>query len=233
MLAPGTVARATDLKIVFTPIHGTGAVLTLPALEALGLDYVTVPEQEVMDGRFPTVQSPNPENAEALTLGMKLADETGADLVIATDPDCDRMGVAVRDETGKLVLLSGNQIGSLMAYYRLHTLFDQGILNDGNKARAVIIKTFVTTDLQRAIAEHYGVRCIETLTGFKYIGQKLGIYENALPDWARQGYRQRPESETRALRLQGIELSTCSAARKATATAARTSCATRTATARR
>ncbi len=85
------------------------------------------------------------------------------------------------------MLLSGNQIGSLMAYYRLHTLFDQGVLNDGNKARAVIIKTFVTTDLQRAIAEHYGVRCIETLTGFKYIGQKLGIYENALPDWVARG----------------------------------------------
>ena len=189
------------LKIVFTPIHGTGAVLTCPALEALGLNYVTVPEQMEMDGRFPTVQSPNPENAEALTLGTKLADKEGADLVMATDPDADRMGVAVRGPDGKLQLLTGNQIGSLMAYYRLKTLFDQGVLNDGNKGRAVIIKTFVTTDLQRSVAEHYGVRCVETLTGFKYIGQKLGQYEAALPAGDREGYRQKPESETRRLRL--------------------------------
>ena len=201
VLDPPMVSRAKDLRIVFTPIHGTGGVLTRPALEALKLTYTTVPEQDVMDGRFPTVKSPNPENAEALSMGMKLADEQDADLVVATDPDCDRMGVAARDEKGKLVLLSGNQIGSLMAYYRLHTLFDQGILNERNKKCAVIIKTFVTTDLQKAIADHYGVRCIETLTGFKYIGQKLGIYEAALPDWARDGYRQKPESETRALRL--------------------------------
>ena len=190
------------LKIVFTPIHGTGAVLTMPALIAMGLDPIIVPEQDVMDGRFPTVKSPNPENAEALSMGMKLADEQGADLVIATDPDCDRMGVAARGKDGKLALLTGNQIGSLMAYYRLKTLFDTGVLNDENKARAVLIKTFVTTDLQRAIAEHYGVRLIETLTGFKYIGQKLGQYENALPADVREGYRHRPESETRAARLQ-------------------------------
>ena len=99
------------------------------------------------------------------------------------------------------MLLTGNQIGSLLAYYRLKTLFDTGVLNDGNKARAVLIKTFVTTDLQRAIAEHYGVRLIETLTGFKYIGQKLGQYEQALPEEWRAGYRHQPESETRAARL--------------------------------
>ena len=104
------------------------------------------------------------------------------------------------------MLLSGNQIGSLMAYYRLKTLFDTGVLNDENKGRAVLIKTFVTTDLQRAIAEHYGVRLIETLTGFKYIGQKLGQYENALPAEMREGYRHRPESETRAAPLAGVEL---------------------------
>ena len=189
------------LKIVFTPIHGTGAVLTLPALDALRLNYVTVPAQTVMDGRFPTVKSPNPENAEALSQGMALADQDGADLVIATDPDCDRMGVAVRGSDGKLALLSGNQIGSLMAWYRLKTLFDQGVLNEGNKKNAVIIKTFVTTDLQKSIAAHYGVRCVETLTGFKYIGQKLGQYEAAIPAAAHEGYRHQPESETRALRL--------------------------------
>jgi phosphoglucomutase len=202
VLDPDMLARAKGLKIVFTNIHGTGGVLTRPALEAFGLDYVVVPEQEAMDGRFPTVKSPNPENAEALDLGLKLADKEGADLVIATDPDCDRMGVAVRDDNGKLTLLTGNQIGSLMAYYRLKTLFEAGVLNNSNKSRAVIIKTFVTTDLQKAIAAHYGARCVETLTGFKYIGQKLGQYERALPDSARQGYRQRPEAETRALRLE-------------------------------
>ena len=202
VLDPAMLAGAGgDLKIVFTPIHGTGAVLTLPALDALKLNYVVVPAQIVMDGRFPTVKSPNPENAEALSLGLQLADQDGADLVIATDPDCDRMGVAVRDGAGKLALLSGNQIGSLMAYYRLKTLFAQGVLNDGNKRNAVIIKTFVTTDLQKSIADHYGVRCVETLTGFKYIGQKLGGYEMALPAAEREGYRQKPESETRTLRL--------------------------------
>ena len=99
VLDPAMLAKASDLKIVFTPIHGTGGVLTRPALEAFRLHYTTVPEQDVMDGRFPTVKSPNPENAEALSMGMKLADEQGADLVIATDPDCDRMGVAARGRT--------------------------------------------------------------------------------------------------------------------------------------
>lgn len=189
------------LKIVFTPIHGTGGVITPQALGSFGLDVAVEPTQEMQDGRFPTVQSPNPENAEALSLGMQLADEIGADLVIATDPDADRMGVAVRDDGGGLTLLTGNQIGSLLAYYRLKTLFDTGVLDDGNKARAVLVKTFVTTELQRSIAEHFGVRCIDTLTGFKYIGQKLGQYEAALPGNDRAAYRRKPESETRALRL--------------------------------
>ena len=190
-----------DLRIVFTPIHGTGGVMIKPALEALGLSYQVVPEQDAFDGRFPTVKSPNPENAEALALGVALAEKTGADLLIGTDPDDDRVGVAVRGEDGKMALLSGNQIGSLMAYYRTKTLFDQGILKDENRQRAIIIKTFVTTDLQRAIAEGFGVKCVETLTGFKYIGEKLGQYEAALPAADREGYRRRPESETRALRL--------------------------------
>ncbi len=190
-----------DLRIVFTPIHGTGGALIVPALHALGLNVTVVPEQAKLDGRFPTVKSPNPENAEALSLGMKLADANGGDLVVATDPDCDRMGVAVRGDDGQLMLLTGNQIGSLMAWYRAKTYFDQGVLTEANKARGVIIKTFVTTDLQKAIAEHYGLRCVETLTGFKYIGQKLGLYEGELPAEAQARYRQLPESETRALRL--------------------------------
>jgi phosphoglucomutase len=147
------------------------------------------------------VKSPNPENAEALTMAIDLAEKENADLVVATDPDCDRMGAAVRAKDGKMKLLTGNQIGSLLAYYRTKTLFDEGILNKKNAARAVIIKTFVTTDLQKAIAEHYGLRCVETLTGFKYIGAKLGKYERAIPEKLRQKYVDLSEDETRRLRL--------------------------------
>ncbi len=153
------------------------------------------------DGRFPTVKSPNPENAEALAQAIALAQKEGADLVIATDPDCDRMGVAARDRNGEMVLFSGNQIGSLMAYYRVLKLVEQGVITSENAHRGVIIKTFVTTDLQKAIAEANGLRCVETLTGFKYIGEKLGKYEAALPADVRAKYRTLPESETRRARL--------------------------------
>ena len=115
VLDPELVAKARDLKIVFTSIHGVGGIITKPMLDRLGFKYLTVPEQEIQDGRFPTVQSPNPENAEALALGIALAKKENADLVVATDPDCDRMGVAVRNDSGELDLLTGNQIGSLMA----------------------------------------------------------------------------------------------------------------------
>jgi phosphoglucomutase len=121
--------------------------------------------------------------------------------VIATDPDCDRMGVAVRNRSGQMQLLTGNQIGSLMAYYRAKKLFELGVLNKENASRGVIIKTFVTTDLQKAIAQKFGLRCVETLTGFKYIGEKLGKYERALPGNARARYRDLSEDETRKLRL--------------------------------
>ncbi|MFL6541974.1 MAG: phospho-sugar mutase [Chthoniobacterales bacterium] len=171
------VRSQRDLRIVFTPIHGTGGVIVKPMLERFGFTFFTVPEQDQFDGRFPTVKSPNPENAEALTLAVALARKENADLVVATDPDCDRMGVAVRAANGEMKLLTGNQIGSLIAFYRAKTLFDRGVLNKENASRGVIIKTFVTTDLQKAIAEHYGLRCVETLTGFKYIGAKLRKYE--------------------------------------------------------
>src|SRR5204862_2843848 len=123
-------------------------------------------------------------------------------VVIATDPDCDRMGVAVRNRASEMELLSGNQIGSLMAYYRTKALFDRGILTKENASRGVIIKTFVTTDLQKAIAQHFGLRCVETLTGFKYIGAKLGNYEHAIPDRLRLNYVELSEDETRKLRLE-------------------------------
>ncbi|HZE12908.1 MAG TPA: phospho-sugar mutase, partial [Chthoniobacterales bacterium] len=148
----------------------------------------------------------NPENAAALRLGVELAEKNGADLVVATDPDCDRMGVAVRDQNDKMKLLTGNQIGSLMAYYRAKTLFDLGVLNAENAKRGVIIKTFVTTDLQKAIAEKFGLRCVETLTGFKYIGAKLRKYECAIPESLRENYVELTEQETRDLRLKHSSL---------------------------
>src|SRR5438105_1253538 len=201
VLDPTVIREAKSLKIVYTPLHGTGGVIIEPMLKRLGFNFEVVPEQDHFDGRFPTVKSPNPENAEALTMAIDLAEKEDADLVVATDPDCDRMGAAVRATSGKMKLLTGNQIGSLLAYYRTKTLFDQGVLNKENAARAVIIKTFVTTDLQKAIAEHYGLRCVETLTGFKYIGAKLGKYEQALPENVRQKYVDLSEEETRRLRL--------------------------------
>jgi phosphoglucomutase len=201
ILDRNVIRQAKSLRIVFTPIHGTGGVIIKPMLKQLGFQFEVVPEQDRFDGAFPTVKSPNPENAEALRLGVELASKNGADLVTATDPDCDRMGVAVRNASGEMELLTGNQIGSLMAYYRAKTLFDQGILNKENASRGVIIKTFVTTDLQKAIAEHFGLRCVETLTGFKYIGAKLGKYERALPPEKQKQYVDLSEEETRALRL--------------------------------
>ena len=201
ILDPRVIGEAKSLRVIYTPLHGTGSVIIKPMLKRLGFNFTVVPEQDRFDGRFPTVKSPNPENAEALTMAIDLAEKENADLVVATDPDCDRMGAAVRAKDGKMKLLTGNQIGSLLAYYRTKTLFDQGILNKKNAARAVIIKTFVTTDLQKAIAEHYGLRCVETLTGFKYIGTKLGKYERAIPEKLRQKYVDLSEDETRRLRL--------------------------------
>jgi phosphoglucomutase len=202
VLRPEVVTAEKDLKIVFTPIHGTGAVISVPVLRELGFDVATVDEQMEPNGGFPTVKSPNPENAEALARGMELADRTSAALVVGTDPDCDRMGVAVRNRAGELVLLTGNQIGSLLAYYRIHAFRAIGVLTDANKERCVIIKTLVTTDLQKAIAAKEGLRCVETLTGFKYIGEKLGKYEKQLPEAIRQRYRSLSEEETRRARLE-------------------------------
>ena len=195
------VREAKSLRIVYTPLHGTGSVIIRPMLNRLGFKFQIVPEQDGFDGRFPTVKSPNPEYGEALTMAINLAERENADLVAATDPDCDRLGVAVRTKNGKMKLLTGNQIGSLLAWYRIKTLFDKAVLNKPNAARAVIIKTFVTTDLQNAIADHYGVRCVETLTGFKYIGAKLAKYEREIPEQLRRSYADLAESETRRLRL--------------------------------
>ena len=202
VLRPDMVASQNEVKIVFTAIHGTGGIISVPVLRDLGFNVLTVAEQDKPDGSFSTVKSPNPENADALAMGIALAETEQADMVIGTDPDADRMGIAFRDQFGKMQLLNGNQIGSLLALYRTKTLKEQAVLNDENKARAVILKTVVTTDLQKAIAQREGLRCVETLTGFKYIGAKLGKYEAALPEEIRQVYRALPESETRSARLQ-------------------------------
>ncbi len=202
ILDPQIVSEAKSLRIIYTPLHGTGGVIIKPMLKRLGFNFQAVQEQDNFNGRFPTVKSPNPENAEALTMAIHLAQKEDADLVVATDPDCDRMGAAVRAKNGTMKLLTGNQIGSLLAWYRTKTLFDQGALNKENASRGVIIKTFVTTDLQKAIAEHYGLRCVETLTGFKYIGAKLGKYEQAIPEKMRHNYADLTEDETRSLRLE-------------------------------
>jgi phosphoglucomutase len=209
VLDPALISAAGGLKCVYTSIHGTGGTIIRPMLTKLGFHHSTVAAQEVADGRFPTVKSPNPENAEALALAIAQAREEGADLVIATDPDCDRMGVAVRNRAGEMELLSGNEIGSLMAYYRVLKLREQGVITAQNAGRCVLIKTFVTTDLQKQIAAANGLRCVETLTGFKYIGAKLGKYEQALPAEIRAQYRTLPEALTRAARLEHSSYYVC------------------------
>lgn len=189
-------------KMVFTNLHGTGGHINVPMLRGLGFEVLTVPEQDIQDGRFPTVDSPNPENGPALKMAIDLANTSGAEIVIGTDPDADRMGVAVRNKDGEMVLLSGNQIGSLMAWYRLKICFHLGWLTNANRTRGVLVKTFVTTELQTAIANAFGVSVVDTLTGFKYIAAKLKKYEVAIPADKKGDYRSLTQEQTRALRLE-------------------------------
>ncbi len=166
-----------SIRVVFSPIHGTGAISTIPVLRKLGVEVIEVPEQMEPDARFPTVKSPNPENAEALEMAIAKANEVNADIVIATDPDSDRMGVAVRNSEGEMVLLTGNQIGSLLADYRISTLKEGEIIPEEGGSNIALIKTFVTSPLQEAIANGHGIKTVNTLTGFKWIGAKLEAYE--------------------------------------------------------
>jgi phosphoglucomutase len=174
------VLLSTRLKIAFTNIHATGSVHSIPLLIHAGCDVKPVLEQLNFDANFPTVKSPNPENAEALALAVALAEREGCDVVLATDPDADRMGVAVRNRAGKMELLTGNQIGALLADYRLTKYKELGWIPAGGSDRACIIKTFVTTQLQDAIGRAHGVKVINTLTGFKWIAAKMRGYENQL-----------------------------------------------------
>ncbi len=159
-----------DCRIVYSPLNGTGLRPVLRALTESGYSRISVvPEQEEPDGNFPTCRKPNPEEREALQLGLELADRNGADLVMATDPDCDRIGIAVRDENGQFVLLSGNETGMLLLDYICSRHVETGTM----PADPVMIKTIVTTDIAERIAESYGVRTINVLTGFKYIGEQI------------------------------------------------------------
>lgn len=166
-----------DLKIVYTPLHGTGNIPARRVLKELGFENVyIVPEQELPDGEFPTVSYPNPEAAEAFELALKLAKEKDADLVLATDPDADRLGVYVKDsKTGEYITLTGNMSGCLLADYEISQIKElQGLPEDG-----ALIKTIVTTNMADAIAKYYNVKLIEVLTGFKYIGQQILGFEQS------------------------------------------------------
>ena len=168
MLSPESRARHKDLKIVYTPLHGCGVRLVPECLRRLGFENVYhVAAQDVSDGNFPTVASPNPEEPAAMKMALEEADRQGADLVMATDPDADRMGIAVRDNDGRLVQLNGNQAASIMTYYILTRWKELGKL-DSTK---YICKTVVTSQLLADIAASFGVKCYNVLTGFKYIGE--------------------------------------------------------------
>lgn len=178
-LSPEAVkAQCANLRIVYTPIHGTGYIPVTTMLSRMNIPFDLVEEQKSPDGNFPTVKLPNPENPDALALGIKLANEIKADVVIGTDPDADRMGVAVRREDGEFILLNGNQIGAMLADYILRRHTEKGDL----PKNAAIVKTIVTTSLAKKIAESYGAECIDVLTGFKFIGEKIN-------KWAVDGER--------------------------------------------
>ena len=166
MLSPDSVKNHADMKIVYTPLHGSGVRIVPALLDRIGFKSIYhVPEQDISDGNFPTVKSPNPENGEALTMAIALADKENADLVLATDPDADRVGIAVRDNEGKMVLLNGNQTGAILTYYILRRRTELGTLGP----KSFCVKTIVTTELIRAICEKYGVKIYNVLTGFKFI----------------------------------------------------------------
>jgi phosphoglucomutase len=167
-------SQGASLKVVYTPLHGTGAVPVDKALSDMGIGVTFVEEQRKPDGNFPTVAFPNPEEAAAMKLALELAKKENAHLVLATDPDADRLGIAVPDGNGEYTLLSGNQLGALLLDYILSSKKELGTL----PARGAYVKSIVTTELGRLIAADYGVECIDVLTGFKYIGEKMREFES-------------------------------------------------------
>ncbi len=169
-LSPEIIAKNADMKIVYTPIHGTGVRLVPASLKNYGFrNIIHVDAQDVSDGNFPTVKSPNPEEPAALAMAIEKAKETGAELVIATDPDADRVGIAAKNNKGEWELLNGNQTGSILIYYLLNKWKENGKL----KGKEFIVKTIVTTELLAAMAKDFGVEYYDVLTGFKFIADAI------------------------------------------------------------
>jgi phosphoglucomutase len=173
-LSPEIIQRQKDFRIVYTPIHGSGVRLVPMALKSLGFENIyNVPEQDVTDGNFPTVHSPNPEEHAALNMAIEKAKEVDADLVMGTDPDADRVGIAIKDSSGKFILLNGNQTASILINYLLSKWAEKGKLN----GKEYIVKTIVTTELLTEIADKYNVQHFDVLTGFKYIADVINKFE--------------------------------------------------------
>ena len=176
-LSPDAVERYHDMKIVYTPLHGTGVILVPESLRKYGFtNILTVKEQNIPDGNFPTVESPNPEERSAMKMAIELAESEKAEVVLATDPDADRIGMALRDENGQYVLLNGNQTCSLLVYYIVKRWSELGRL----RGKEYIVKTIVTTELVARIAESFGVRHFDCLTGFKYIATVMRNHEQTM-----------------------------------------------------
>ncbi|TDT52006.1 phospho-sugar mutase [Fonticella tunisiensis] len=165
---------ADEIKIIYTPLHGTGNVPVRRVLKELGYKHVSVvKEQEMPDPNFSTVKYPNPEEHEVFTIALEMAKRDGADLILGTDPDCDRVGVVVKNNEGEYVVLTGNQTGALLTYYMLSQLKELNKMPEN----PVVVKTIVTTELARRICDDFGVEIIDVLTGFKYIGEKIKEFE--------------------------------------------------------
>ncbi|MCY8540814.1 phospho-sugar mutase [Bacillus haynesii] len=168
------LAKETEVKVIFTPLHGTANKSVRRGLKALGYEHVTVvPEQELPDPDFSTVSSPNPEEHAAFEYAIRIGEEKGADILIGTDPDADRLGVAVKNQEGRYVVLTGNQTGALLLHYLLSQKQQKGTLPDNG----VVLKTIVTSEMGRDIAASFGLDTIDTLTGFKFIGEKIKQFE--------------------------------------------------------
>jgi phosphoglucomutase len=167
-LSPEAIAKNSDMKIVYTPLHGTGVKLVPMILQKMGFrNIIHIPEQDISDGNFSTIKSPNPEEPAALNMAIEKAKATGADLVMATDPDADRVGIAVRNKNNEMVLLNGNQAASILIYYLLTKWKENGKL----KGKEYLVKTIVTTELITDMAQTFNVTCYNVLTGFKYIAE--------------------------------------------------------------
>ena len=175
-LNPEAVKEVADtFKLIYTPFHGTGSRPVQAVLKKIGFkNLLVVKEQDTEDGNFPTVESPNPENKEGFTIAIQMAKENDVDVIIGTDPDCDRVGIVVRDAEGVYRTLTGNQTGALLVDYILRSKKEKGTLPENG----VVIKTIVTTELAAAIAESYGIEVMNVLTGFKYIGEKMTEFAN-------------------------------------------------------